>query len=87
MPKVTKRLLQTNPQTLKKEELARFWMEGDEVKAQWSSDSWRKQIERSGIAVAEGVFFPQDGEPFFRNLELTFSYSTFVSVVGYEVRS
>ena len=80
--RVVKRLLSIDPQTLESNELARFWMDGDELRVEWKSWRWKEEMEAHGIAVAKGQFFPKDGKPFFDNLELAFSNSTYMDVVS-----
>jgi|GEM_PF-6323035 len=80
MGKVVKRLIRVDPETFERKVLARFWLEGNEVKSEWFDESMKRYCEEDGIVVAEGVFRLRDGERFFRNLELAFSQSSFVYV-------
>lgn len=64
--------------------LATFFMDGDAVVATYHSESYREELEETGIGlVVDGKFrimFPADGKVFFDALSRAYSRSTFMVV-------
>lgn len=64
---------------LKKTEMARFELEGDEVKATYKNKLFERSME-DGIPVRGKQLQPKDGQKFMEALEASYARSSTVSV-------
>jgi hypothetical protein len=75
-------VLRHDPETGTSRTLAQFRIKGCRLQAEWHSDSFKQDVEQHGIVTADGVLFPKDGEVFFNNLDVAFSYATYTEVIS-----
>jgi hypothetical protein len=75
-----KRILTIDNDSGAKREVARFWMEGSELRVQWSSEHWRRSIESFGIAGYDRDFRLSDGKAFYDALDAAYEHSSHTMV-------
>jgi hypothetical protein len=59
--------------------MAEFWMEGEELRADYREPGARMMMEREGIAHVSGRLYPRDGRRFFDHLPVAMSRLSFVT--------